>query len=109
MPCFERVVVEVDFVIREHSALDAAVKARGGRFLNEKRTQFTVGGVSFEIENQKIRATSTATAGRAEIENIVDGLRQQYGRETIKQWAEKQRASVTERADGTIVVRKWVQ
>jgi len=105
MPCYEKVVVQVDLKIKDQAALDSTLERLGGRRLSA--TSFTLGGVDFLIRGETVEATSQG-AGSDYVGRIVDQLRKRYVTESLKNWGKANKMTVSETTDGKLKMRRWV-
>ena len=105
MPCYEKVVVEVDLKIKDQAALDSTLERLGGRRISA--TRFTLGGIEFSIRGETVEASSQG-ADADYVNKMIDQLRKRYVTESLKNWGKANKMTVNETADGKLKMRRWV-
>ena len=105
MPCYEKVTVSVDLVIKDVESFKKAVKELGGRFTSE--TTFTLHDI--EYSGVVKGGTLNARADRGvNVDTTTDLLRKKYVVTATTAWAKKHKFNVKINADETkIQMRKW--
>jgi len=102
MPCYEKVVVSVDLIIKDRPALEVALRSYGVTINSNK---FSIQDVQYTVlPDGKLLAEGQSTKT---IDAITDSLRHKYTTETVKNWAAKQRMTATVTGN-KISLRKWV-